>query len=82
MLPLTRPPPTPARFFQPLRRWRTRPKGGALTHPAPTRPGPLLSARPGFEDEAVQDDRGAGGGAPRGGTGRGGGGEGIAVTEP
>ena len=35
----------------------------------------LISARPAFEDEAVQAVGGSGGAAPRGGTGRGGGGE-------
>ncbi|QDN60608.1 hypothetical protein FNV66_38580 [Streptomyces sp. S1D4-14] len=37
--------------------------------------GARLSARPAFEDEAVQADRGSGGAAPRDGMGRGGGGE-------
>jgi hypothetical protein len=66
-----------------LRRLRTRPKAGAPTHRAPAHPGPLLSARPASEDEAVQADQGGlGAQPPRDGTGRGGGGEGIAVTEP
>ena len=37
--------------------------------------GPAISARPAFEDEAVQAEGGSGGAAPRDGTGRGGGGE-------
>ncbi|MEU9878976.1 FAD:protein FMN transferase [Streptomyces phaeochromogenes] len=44
-----------------------------------------ISARPAFEDEAVQADGGSGGAAPRVGTGRGGGGEespAAGATEP
>ncbi|MFC7258228.1 FAD:protein FMN transferase [Streptomyces lutosisoli] len=45
-------------------------------HPASTlSPAPYASARPAFEDEAVQAEGGSGGAAPRDGTGRGGGGE-------
>ncbi|WP_326721823.1 winged helix-turn-helix domain-containing protein [Streptomyces sp. NBC_00243] len=52
--------------------------------PAPQTPEGLTpSARPAFEDEAVQAERGSGGGAPRKqGTGRGGGGEETPTPAP
>ncbi|MEH0418094.1 serine protease [Streptomyces sp. B21-083] len=52
--------------------------GGAARMPFPphvSSPRPAISARPTFEDEAVQAEGGSGGAAPRDGTGRGGGGE-------
>ncbi|WTW20664.1 serine protease [Streptomyces sp. NBC_00019] len=45
---------------------------GGMLHSPQAQP---LSARPAFEDEAVQSEEGSGGAAPRDGTGRGGGGE-------
>ena len=55
------------------------PEGLEISQPGPDLNSPVQahSARPAFEDEAVQAEGGSGGVAPRDGTGRGGGGENL-----